>query len=116
MKVLSKLVIINLLTLFVTGAAADVIPQSTIVHNPFKVPANIQQLTGSKDQLAATLSLRGIILGSSKRLANINGQVVEEGELVGDYRVISIGETDVTLQKGSVQISIQLASKQRGRQ
>lgn len=116
MKVINKLLITCLVTLFLAGVAADVTPQSTIVHNPFKVPDNIQQLTGTKDQLAATLSLRGIILGSNKRLANINGQVVEEGELVGDYRVISIGETEVTLQKGSAQISIQLASKQRGRQ
>lgn len=77
------------------------------IFAPLIIPSTTEPKPGALDQamgvtkMGPNLSLDGTIVGRSKRLAIINGRFVRQGEMIGEYKVVSIGEKMVRLSLGS---------------
>lgn len=76
-----------------------------IRHDPFRVPETLSQegpaLRGGVAVAAQLPVVRGVIISEAFKAANINGQVVSEGEDVASYRVQKIEEGLVIFNKNN---------------
>lgn len=88
-------------------AEASFSPVARDIFAPLIIPSTTAPQPGALDQdmavtkMAPNLSLDGTIVGRSKRLAIINGRFVRQGEMIGEYKVVSIGKKMVRLSLGS---------------
>jgi len=88
-------------------AQASFSPVVRDIFAPLIIPSTTEPQPGALDQdmavtkMAPNLSLDGTIVGRSQRLAIINGRFVRQGEMIGEYKVVSIGEKMVRLSLGS---------------
>lgn len=79
------------------------------VKSPVKAesqPAKIEQ-----SRPVPSFTLGGTIVGGKKPIAIINDQLVHTGDMIGDYRVVSIGKKGVLLDSGNKQIPLTMVKK-----
>ena len=55
-----------------------------------------------------TLKLKGTIVGGASPIAIISDRFVRKGDSIGDYRVVSIGEKEVTLDSGDEKVVLEM--------
>ncbi|MCF7870676.1 MAG: general secretion pathway protein GspB [Candidatus Omnitrophica bacterium] len=56
----------------------------------------------------ANISLEGIIYSKKNPVVAINGEILEEGERIGEYTIVKIEEKKVILKKGNKKYSLKL--------
>jgi len=96
---------------------ANLPAEKTALRDPFEIPDSViaeirsaqkidkgASVVGTKKTDA--LVLEGVIWGGEKNLAIISGEVVSEGEMIKDARVLAIGENGVVLSKDGREIKL----------
>lgn len=71
----------------------------------------IKPHAGQPSRQAATLKLKGTIVGGDKAIAVINDQFVKTGDWLGEYRVVKIGKQEVVLNRGSQKMKLTILEK-----
>lgn len=96
------LIFISLLTL----KSLIFLPQGLsqeFIRNPFltlqeQIRGSIRKTELEEKEVLTVLSLQAIFIWPTKKIALINGQILQEGELIEDKQVISIHEDKVVLE------------------
>ncbi|MGJ9419149.1 hypothetical protein ACHAC9_15505 [Massilia sp. CMS3.1] len=77
--------------------------QARLLRDPFARPALPAPAVAAEPEVPQVLpELRAVMVGPSRALANINGQILAVGEWFGDYQLIKVEERGVTLTKRGV--------------
>jgi hypothetical protein len=96
------LLILNIFLL--TGIAyPGITPQKDNTRNPFfTLKEQKQGFEKEKEKESyQPLSLEGVFIWPTKRIALINGQIIKEGEIIEGKKVVSISEEQVVLDNQS---------------
>ena len=98
--------------IFVVFAAVGFNVQAidALSYNPFEQPDMMTDASGSKSNktLIAEMKLRGTVMDGADSLVNISGKFYRVNEAVGDYRVIEINSSSVTLQRAGNEMVLTL--------
>ncbi len=71
------------------GAGAQILPDPTRPPDEIFIPANLQSRSDS--------GLQSVIISPTRHTAIINGQTVEQGEMLGNARLVEVNESYVVL-------------------
>jgi len=101
------IVILSLSLLGASASAAVPGERQELRINPFMKPdltsePDVSGADSIEERDPADLELRGTLMAGSDPMANIGGVILEVGEEVDGYRLVSIDEREVVLEKGSV--------------
>lgn len=66
-----------------------------------------------KSEPETPLSLTSILMAHQRRVAIVNGRVITEGDRINGYRVVSITDRQVELEKGTKHHRLHLAAQQQ---
>jgi len=101
-----------LLLLTTATFAAEGKKSSLLSTNPFsqpELPDAAHEGEGARGQEnSSDLVLRGTLVSGSDPLANINGVVLEVGAKLNGYRLVSVSEREVTLEKNGVRKTLRM--------
>ncbi len=101
-----------LLLLTTSTFSAEGRKSSLLSTNPFSQPElsdAAHEDEGAKGQAnSADLVLRGTLVSGSDPLANISGVILEVGGKFNGYRLVSVGEREVTLEKDGVRKTLRM--------
>lgn len=106
---------VAMLALILGGQAGAAPPRDPFVRPGTPAPADaVPAGEGPGDAAAAARPeppaprLRAILYSRAEALADIDGLVLREGDLAGDWRVVRIEERRVTLKRGATSLVLQL--------
>lgn len=83
------------------AASDNVKALDTLRYNPFEQPDMSADLLQTNTNKTHEMKLRGTVIDGQDSLVNISGKFYRLNQVVGDYLVISIKSTSVTLRRGS---------------
>jgi hypothetical protein len=88
--------------LFVVCIAFNISAATTDPTKPFGYSASSVEIIENK------LLLQSIVHGDGTRIAVINGTVIKEGDILGQYKVAQIDDNSVILRDGSDSIKLHI--------
>jgi len=85
-------------------------------HDPFQRPASFNNpvlgTTASQNTAPAALPrLRATLVAGEDSLVNVEGKIIGIGEVVDDYRLLSVDEGVAVFTKDDVQITLKIEQK-----
>lgn len=80
-------------------------------HNPFATP--VLEAADSADDApsnrgAVELELRATLVGGGSPVADINGEILGPGDEIEGYRLLTVGERSVVLERGQIRKTLVL--------
>lgn len=103
---------LTLLLLTTSAFSAEARKPPLLNTNPFSQPELLGAAREDDDEKrqasSADLVLRGTLVSGSNPLANISGVILEIGGKFNEYRLVSVGEREVTLEKDGVRKTLRL--------
>lgn len=104
----SAVLLLPLLLLMGEALAADAGVPLRI--NPFVQPAESRGVDVAQ-QSGDSMELRGVVMAGEDSLANIGGRIVSVGQEVDGYRVITVDERKVVLERNGSQRELELRAQ-----
>lgn len=93
-----------------TGVATASEPPATLRYNPFSRPPVVERAIESSRSASpvaerGALDLRGTLIGSRTRFANVGGRILAVGESVDGYVLVWVEENSATFEKNDTRIT-----------
>jgi hypothetical protein len=104
-----------LLAVLACGRAQADAAASPLHVNPFLPPPDTTDAATAAREPAGSLEVRGVVVAGTHSLANIGGRIIGIGQKIGGYRLVSVTENNVVLDRGGVRRSLALRTAETGK-